>query len=205
MARRTRRLPPVPTEVPRTNANKGRRERYTARKERKAALERQNRRGRIRRIPITALPRDESVASEQTHSSEQTSELEQKLEDESAASEQKYSLELLGVEQKLEDEQSVDTKPRIKRERNSIPERTMAPNHPVMPQPTITAATSDVHIITGWVIEDLDGDRLLVQCAAGGVDLVHPNQPVIYVIKRNPSAIANNQDRVMASGPEGQG
>ena len=178
--------------------------------------------GREGRVPDTATSddrsvlasrhstasRDESVAPEQKSWWEQIPKWEWKSKDEqSVAPEQKSwweqipkweqsvkSEQSVKYEENVKSEQSVETKPRIKRERNPIPERTMAPNQTALPQPSITATASDVNIVTGWVVEDLGDGRLLVQCAAGNDNFVESHQPVIYVIKRNPSAIPKYED-----------
>ena len=107
----------------------------------------------------------------------------------------------------MKSEHSVERKPRLKRERNNIPERrTLTRNETFVSRPAITAVSvSDVHIITGWVVEDLGEGRLVGQCAAGSDELVESQQPLIYVIKRNPSTISGDYDRARASFSEGQG
>ena len=154
--------------------------------------------GREGRVPDTATSddrsvlasrhstpsRDESVVPEQKSWWEQIPKWEQSVKSEQNV---KY-------EENVEVEQSVETKPRIKRERNPIPERSVAPNETAIPQPSTTATASDVNIVTGWVVEDLGDGRLLVQCAAGNDNFVEPHQPVIYVIKRNQSAIPKYED-----------
>ena len=63
------------------------------------------------------------------------------------------------------------------------------PDQQVLSQPMIKFTAKGVHIIAGRVIEDLEGDRLLVQCAAGSDKLFESDQPIIYLIKRSISTI----------------
>lgn len=181
----------LPIEVKKANATKRRHERDRARKKRarREAVEQQEREGRISitDVPVGcstvaqghySLSRDRNYAPEQRQRFEQTPQVEKELKN----------------KQSLKSKQVAETRFRNKRERHNVPERKLAPKQTAIPQPNITATANDVRIISSWVVEDLGGGCLLVQCAAGKNDLVESHQPIIYVIKRNPPIVFDDQD-----------